>query len=112
MAPHPDVVPAEHRHRGKEHGGVEELLADAGERVGDLLGKARDKERARHAGGDAARHPEAAPRHAPARRQDDADDERGFENLTEDDECGGEHGGYLAMIRPWAVAGLKSPKKS
>ena len=70
---------------------LQQLLADAGGRCGDGLGKSRDK-----AGSDdprryAAADPPFAPLHGLARRQDDPDDERRLKHFAKGDDRGGQH---------------------
>ena len=113
MPAHPDIVPAEHADRGKEDARVEQLLTHAFGGRGDRRGEDRHQRSAEHPRRDAARDPQSAPRRAAARRHDDADDQRGFEYLAEDDDCGRQHrdAPYLTMRRP-VVARLKSSKNS
>ncbi len=91
MPAHPDIVPAEHADGSEENAGVEQLLANALGRGGDRRREDRHQDRSDYSGGDAARHPQSTPQRTAARRQDDADDQRRFEYLAEDDNRGGEH---------------------
>jgi hypothetical protein len=101
---HPDIVPGEHRDRGEQHGRVEQLLSHPGDRIGDRPGERGHQRCADHAAADSRRHPQSAPRDATRSGHHDADDERRFENLAEDDDPGCQHAAdspfllYLAMI--------------
>jgi hypothetical protein len=94
-------VPAQHADCGEENGGVKQLLAHPLGRLGDRRGKHGNGTGPQHTGGDTARHPQPAPQRATARRHDDADDKRGFENFAEDDDGGGEHGAVVYFAIKW-----------
>jgi len=100
VAAHPDVVPAQHRHGGKEDGGVEQFLADALHQGSDLRGETGHDQRAEHTRGAAAEDPERAVRHAARGGHDDTDDEAGLEDFTKDDDQGCEHVGRRLTWQP------------
>lgn len=107
-------MPAEHQHGGEQDGGVKELLAHALGHRGKSLGRTGDAERAEDAAGYATADPKAATRCAATGREDNADDQHGFEHFAKDDNSGGKHRHaprYLTTRRP-VVARLKSSKNS
>jgi hypothetical protein len=110
---HPDIVPTEHGDRGKQDCSVEQLLSDAIDRGGDPFGAGGDEGGAKDACGDPAGYPDTAARHASARRQHDADNQRCFEDLAKDDDCGRQHLSPRYFTTRWPrVSGWKSSKNS
>jgi hypothetical protein len=92
MAGHPEVVPCEHANCGRKDGGIQYFLAGSLECVGNGGGEEGDDNRAAHTDRDAPGDPLRAAPDTDRSRHDDADDQRGFEHLTEDDDCDGKHG--------------------
>lgn len=90
-------MPAKHQHGGKQDGGVKEFLAHAPGHCGKRLGSSGDAERAEDAAGYAAADPKAAARCAATGREDNADDQRGFEHFAKDDNGGAHIGMPLAI---------------
>ena len=107
---HPDVVPAEHRRCGEQHGGVEDLLAHPFERAGDGVREEATMTAPEQAEHDAAAHVAGAAGDAPRRGEDDADDQGGLDDLPQDDDGRGDHG--CTTSQPRAVWALNSPKNS
>ena len=62
---HPHIVPGQHQHGETENAGIEHFLAAAAEQFRQSAREQRHQARAEHAGGDAARDPQAAPRRRP-----------------------------------------------
>src|SRR5581483_39684 len=106
---HPDLVPTQHDHRDTEHARVEDLLAQPRGGGGQPLGEGSDDERTERAARDAIAHPQAAPMYAAGGGEHDAHDQGGFQDFAQDDDGGGEHGGYFATSVPLAVASWNSP---
>jgi hypothetical protein len=90
---HPHIVPAEHQRSGEQDRGLEQLLAHALGHRTDRTGSGGDTERPQHADNDPPANPKSTLRCATARRHDNADDQRRFEDLSEDDNRGGQHRG-------------------
>src|SRR6185312_7544074 len=110
---HPHVVPTEHAHGETEDGRVEEFLAVSGKGLGDASGKQGDDTGTDGTRGDSAGDPASAARGPQRRRKHDADDQRSFERLTEDDDGNGEHRRFLQRAIRWPrTFGLKSLKNS
>lgn len=91
MTAHPDVVPGQHDDGGKQHAGVKKLLTDALHGLGQMIGKQSSNDGPDNAGGDAPRHPPAAPDNAAGGRQYDTDDEGRFQHLAKHDDGRGQH---------------------
>ena len=111
MTPHPDIVPAQHRDRGKEDCGVEDLLADARHRRRQCLGKTGNDHRPQSPAGDAAADPKAAVWHPLGRGHNDADDQGRFQHLAKDNDRRCQHPPLLLHDDDAAGRGMEIVKE-